>query len=99
MQVNILKEMVANTKIDCMQSSFLLHYLPDNVKALFRRAKAHVGAWNPEQAKKDFERAMELDPSLGKAVKKELQNLDELQRAKDQQDKQKLQGMFDTGRS
>lgn len=69
------------------------------MKALFRRAKAHVGAWNPEDARKDFERAMELDPSLAKAVKKELQSLDELQRTKDQQDKQKLQGMFDTGRS
>ena len=66
----------------------------DNVKALFRRAKAHVGAWNPEDARKDFESVMELDPSLEKAVKKELQVLDDLQRSKDDQDKEKLKGMF-----
>jgi len=37
---------------------------------------------------------MELDPSLEKAVKKELQVLDDLQRSKDGQDKEKLKGMF-----
>ena len=27
----------------------------ENVKALYRRAVAHVNAWNPDQAKADFE--------------------------------------------
>ncbi|KAL4223132.1 Aryl-hydrocarbon-interacting protein-like 1 [Mactra antiquata] len=66
----------------------------DNVKALFRRAKAHVGAWNPEEAKQDFERVMELDPTLSNSVKKELKQIDELKKQKDLQDKEKLKGMF-----
>jgi hypothetical protein len=33
-------------------------------QALFRRAKAHMGAWNPSQAKEDFTRVMQLDESL-----------------------------------
>ena len=42
---------------------FLLffHGILDNVKALYRRARAHVGAWNPEQAKNDFKKVAELD--------------------------------------
>lgn len=67
---------------------------PDNVKALFRRAKANVGAWNPDEAKQDFERVMELDPTLTNSVKKELKHLSELQKQKDLQDKEKLKGMF-----
>jgi AH receptor-interacting protein len=33
-------------------------------QALYRRAKAHVGAWNPSQAKQDFTRVMQLDETL-----------------------------------
>lgn len=67
---------------------------PDNVKALYRRAKAHVGAWNPEEARSDFERVMELDSSLINNVKKELKILEELKRDRDIQDKEKLKGIF-----
>ena len=67
---------------------------PDNVKALFRRAKAHVGAWNPVEAKADFKRATELDHSLEKSVNKELQRIDVMQKKKDQEDKDKLKGLF-----
>ncbi|KAL3856858.1 hypothetical protein ACJMK2_011569 [Sinanodonta woodiana] len=67
---------------------------PDNVKALYRRAKAHVGAWNPEDARKDFERILQIDTKLASAVKKELKLLEDKQKAKDEEDKQKLQGMF-----
>lgn len=74
-------------------------FISDNVKALFRRAKAHIGAWNPEEARKDFERVMALDQSLVKAVKKELQALEEQQRVKDLQDKEKLKGMFNNSQS
>ena len=37
-------------------SSPFFHGILDNVKALYRRARAHVGAWNPEQAKNDFKK-------------------------------------------
>ena len=71
-----------------------LSLFPDNVKALFRRGKAHVGAWNPDEARLDFKRVMELDSSLTNTVKKELKILDDLQKQKDTGDKEKLKGMF-----
>lgn len=75
-------------------TSTVLKRDPDNVKALFRRAKAHVGAWNPEEAKQDFERVMELDPSLVNSVTKELKHLEQIKKQKDSEDKQKLKGLF-----
>lgn len=67
---------------------------PNNVKALYRRAKAHTGAWNPKEAIMDFEKVMELDPSLTKAVKKELLSIATTQGQRDAEDKEKLKGMF-----
>ncbi|KAL9695771.1 hypothetical protein quinque_015056 [Culex quinquefasciatus] len=75
-------------------SEVLDKYERDSVKALFRRAKAHVGAWNPDRAREDFERAAALDPTLGPAVAKELRQLQELVRLKDVEDKLKYQKMF-----
>ena len=34
------------------------------LQALFRRGKAHVGAWNPDSAKADFNKVQLLDSSL-----------------------------------
>lgn len=62
------------------------------MKALFRRAKAHVGAWNPKEARDDFEQVMQLDSSLTKAVLNEIKNLDKLEREKLNQDKLLLAG-------
>lgn len=75
-------------------SEVLDKYDPNNVKALFRRAKAHVGVWNPDQAKADFQRAAELDPSLAGAVSKELKKLQEMVRLKDVEDKLMFQKFF-----
>lgn len=67
---------------------------PVNVKAFFKRAKAHVGAWNPEDAKKDFIKAAELDRTLLVAVSKELGELAELIKLHDVEDKLKYQKLF-----
>ncbi|XP_045172004.2 AH receptor-interacting protein-like [Mercenaria mercenaria] len=75
-------------------TSTVLKRDPDNVKALFRRGKAHIGAWNPREARIDFERVAELDSTLSNTVKKELKYLEELQKKKDLQDKEKLKSMF-----
>ncbi|XP_063241341.1 AH receptor-interacting protein [Bacillus rossius redtenbacheri] len=64
----------------------------DNVKALFRRAKAHVRAWNPAEARVDFLRVLELDPSLSLVVHKELKLLEDLEHKKYEEDKQKFKG-------
>lgn len=66
----------------------------DNVKAYFRRAKAHIAAWNPKEAKEDLEKVMELDHSLEGLAKKELARLEEMQKNKDLQDKEKLKKLF-----
>ena len=67
---------------------------PNNVKALFRRAKAHVGAWNPAEAKDDFVAVMELDATLVAACKKEIQNIENLEQEKDEEDKAKMTKLF-----
>ncbi|XP_006812772.1 AH receptor-interacting protein-like [Saccoglossus kowalevskii] len=67
----------------------------DNVKALFRRAKAHFACWNFEDAKKDFTRAAELDKTLSGVVKKELKILEETKKEKDLEEKTRLQGLFE----
>lgn len=68
--------------------------VPVNVKALFRRAKAHVGAWNPQEAQEDFQKVMTLDSSLTPAVQKEMKLLEELRKQKDSEDRNKLKGLF-----
>lgn len=64
----------------------------DNVKALFRRGKANIGAWNPEEARVDLNRALELDPSLDKSVHKELQILAAMEKEKQLKDSNLLKG-------
>lgn len=65
-----------------------------NVKAYFRRGKASIACWNPKQARDDFKKVVELDPSLQGAVRKELKILDELEREKDKEDKIVMQNVF-----
>lgn len=52
-------------------------FVSDNVKAFYRRAKAHVGAWNPDEAKKDFQKCLDLDKSLTKSVQQDLEQLNQ----------------------
>lgn len=62
------------------------------MKALYRRGKAHVGAWNPKEARADFERVAELDTSMAKMVQKELANLDALEKQKISDDRAMFEG-------
>ncbi len=83
--------------IDEMLSFFKFYsecyqFFTDNVKALYRRAKAHTGAWNPDDAITDFKRVAELDSSLTGTVQKEVQLIEEQKRQKDRDDRAKLQG-------
>ncbi|XP_030749312.1 AH receptor-interacting protein isoform X2 [Sitophilus oryzae] len=66
----------------------------NNVKAYFRRAKAHIAAWNPKEAKEDLEKVMELDKTLIPLAKKELLKLEDLQKIKNLEDKEKLKNLF-----
>ncbi|CAD5117985.1 DgyrCDS6725 [Dimorphilus gyrociliatus] len=73
-------------------ASEVLDREPDNVKALFRRAKANVGAWNPKEARADFERVAKLDSSLEKTVRIQLAKLTQLEKEKTDEDKKRLEG-------
>lgn len=68
--------------------------LLDNVKALFRRARAHAGAWNPREAKQDFLKVAELDKGLEATCKNEIKKIEALERQKDKEDKDKLKNLF-----
>ncbi|XP_050081826.1 AH receptor-interacting protein [Anopheles aquasalis] len=72
----------------------VLRYEPDCVKALFRRGKAHAGAWNLDRARADFERCAALDPSLTVAIGRELAKLAEQARLRDVEDRLKYQKLF-----
>ncbi|XP_076544136.1 aryl-hydrocarbon-interacting protein-like 1 isoform X1 [Osmia lignaria lignaria] len=72
----------------------ILKHDPDNVKALYRRGKAYIGAWDEEKAIKDLRRAAELDPALQSTVEKELQAFSAAIKEKDQLEKKKLSKLF-----
>ncbi|XP_035777771.1 AH receptor-interacting protein-like [Anopheles albimanus] len=72
----------------------VLRYEPDCVKALFRRGKAHAGAWNLDRARADFERCSGLDPTLTVAIGRELAKLAEQARLRDVEDRIKYQKLF-----
>lgn len=65
---------------------------PNNVKALYRRGKAHVGAWNFDEAESDFKKVAEIDCTLKKLIQKELKDIESLRKSKDSEDKAKLLG-------
>ncbi|XP_033213716.1 aryl-hydrocarbon-interacting protein-like 1 [Belonocnema kinseyi] len=72
----------------------VLKHDPNNVKAFYRRGKAHIGAWNEKEATEDLNRAAELDPSIKIAVEKELQSFATARKEKDESQKKILSQMF-----
>ncbi|CAN7942547.1 unnamed protein product [Ixodes pacificus] len=67
---------------------------PENAKALFRRAKAHLGSWNPRECRTDLLKLMEVEPKLTKVVQKELKQLELEEQLKRKEDSSKLMKMF-----
>ncbi|KAM6115104.1 LOW QUALITY PROTEIN: AH receptor-interacting protein [Pterocles gutturalis] len=74
-------------------SSFSNKY-EDNVKAYFKRGKAHAAVWNVAEAQADFAKVLDLDPSLRPVVSKELRSLVARLREKDAEDKIRFKGIF-----
>lgn len=80
---------------DCIRyTDEVLKRDPENVKALFRRAKAHTGVWNLTEAKEDFKKCMECDRNMAKAVGKCLQELKAREMMKNEEEREKFVRMF-----
>ena len=71
---------------------------PDNIKALYRRGKAHAASWDVQEATADLQRAAELDPSLRSAVEKELKSLVQRVKEKDVVERERLRGKLFAGK-
>lgn len=78
--------------------SLSLFLSPDNVKAYYRRAKAHVGAWNPDDAKRDFQKCLELDKTLTKSVQHDLEQLNQEIKLNDVETKMRYKNLFSWAR-
>lgn len=74
--------------------SEVIQHEPNNVKAIYRRAKAHIGAWNHEEAKKDLLKCVELDESLEARVQRDMNDLNEQIKLHEVNEKLKCQKMF-----
>ncbi|XP_069469126.1 aryl-hydrocarbon-interacting protein-like 1 [Ambystoma mexicanum] len=72
----------------------ILHKHNDNVKAYYKRAKAHSAIWNEKEAREDFLRAAHLDPSLTGVVKRELMQLGARMRGKKVEEQQRMQELL-----
>eukprot|EP00116_Pleurobrachia_bachei_P007059 sb/3467321/ len=76
---------------------------PENVKGLYRRATAHSGSWNIEQAERDWTELARVDPSQSNldlsniTIFPALKRISELRAAvkqKEVEEKARLKGMF-----
>ncbi|KAK0082094.1 hypothetical protein PV325_011074 [Microctonus aethiopoides] len=67
---------------------------PDNIKALYRRGKAHIGAWNETEAIRDLKRVAELDSTLSAVVNKELQTFANAIKQKNESQKKSYAQIF-----
>ena len=64
----------------------------DNVKALYRRAKAHAATWDRDAAQADFKRVVELDPSLARSAERELAQMEERLQREQEEEKDRWKG-------
>ena len=78
------------------QTTSVLEVEPKNIKALYRRGKAHSASWDVEEATRDLRKAAELDNSLTHAVEKELRALGERVKEKDVAERDRLRGKMFT---
>ncbi|XP_039623584.1 aryl-hydrocarbon-interacting protein-like 1 [Polypterus senegalus] len=69
---------------------------PGNVKAYYKRGKAHTALWNEKEARQDFLTVLNLDPTLAPVIYKELKLLGERMKVKYYEEKQAYWGFLQT---
>ncbi|XP_056127691.1 AH receptor-interacting protein [Rhinichthys klamathensis goyatoka] len=74
--------------------SSIINKYEDNVKAYFKRGKAHAAVWNEEEARADFAKVITLEPSLETSVAKELRAMEERIREKQKEEKGRYKNLF-----
>lgn len=80
---------------DCIKyTDEVLKRDPENIKALFRRAKANLGVWNLNEAKIDFKKCLDYDRNMSKIVAKCFQELKAKELIKNKEDRERFGGMF-----
>lgn len=67
----------------------------DNVKALFKRGKAHAILLNEKECHEDFSRALQLDPTTKAAIHREVREMEKQMKLRDRSLSSSLRGMFD----
>ena len=67
----------------------------NNVKALYRRAKAYHSIYSFKEAKSDYERVKDLDKTLVNTVEQEIKKIQLGEREKDRVDREKYRKAFD----
>lgn len=63
-------------------------------KAYYVRARAHAEVWNAAEAKADLEKVLELEPSLRKAVQRELRLLESRMAEKQEEERLRCKSML-----
>lgn len=75
-------------------TSDIINHHPGLMKAFYLRAKAHMEVWNEAEARADFQRVLDLEPGMMKAVRKDLAVLSMRMEEKNEEDRKTYKGMF-----
>lgn len=67
------------------------------VKAYYVRARAHAEVWNEAEAKADLQKVLELEPSMQKAVRRELRLLENRMAEKQEEERLRCRNMLSQG--
>lgn len=67
------------------------------VKAYYVRARAHAEVWNEAEAKADLRKVLELEPSMQKAVRRELRLLENRMAEKQEEERLRCRNMLSQG--
>ena len=64
------------------------------VKAYYVRARAHAEVWNEAEARADLQKVLELEPSMQKAVRRELRLLESRLEEKREEERLRCRNML-----
>uniref|UniRef100_A0A2K5YM31 Aryl-hydrocarbon-interacting protein-like 1 n=2 Tax=Mandrillus leucophaeus TaxID=9568 RepID=A0A2K5YM31_MANLE len=78
-------------------TSDILRHHPGIVKAYYVRARAHAEVWNEAEAKADLQKVLELEPSMQKAVRRELRLLENRMAEKQEEERLRCRNMLSQG--